>query len=152
RTSWLFGSGGKNFVDTIIAKAGGGSRLDVVDDQTGSPTYTVDLANAITGVLLRTPNPSTMLRIRPERSRGANSAPRTVNITNSGSCSWYDFAKEILRVRGMEKAPLERISSEELSRPAKRPRMSVLDNSRFKELKGSLLPPWQDALRRYLLE
>jgi len=134
RTSWLFGSGGKNFVDTIITKSEEGKRLDVVGDQIGSPTYTVDLAEAIVSL----------------QSLVFSLQFKMLNITNSGSCSWYDFAKEILRVKGMEKAPLERISSEELSRPAKRPRMSVLDNSRFKELKGSLLPDWQDALKRYI--
>lgn len=134
RTSWLFGEGGRNFVDSIISLAEAGKNLKVVDDQKGSPTYTVDLAEAITELLL---TPYT-LYLTP------------LNITNTGSCTWYEFAKEILKAKGIKEVSLNSLTSSELNRPAKRPKMSILDNSKFEKLYGKSLPAWQDALQRYL--
>ncbi len=131
RSSWLFGPGGKNFVKTILAKARAGEDLRVVDDQVGSPTYTCDLVRAI-GHLL--------------------SAPRygVWHLTNSGVCSWYDFAASILETTGLTATRLEPISSKELDRPALRPRNSVLRNYCW-ELEGwPPLRPWADALTDYL--
>ncbi len=148
RTSWLFGKGGKNFVDSIIKKALSGQDLRVVNDQSGCPTYTEDLAEAIKRLSLRG-SPSASLRV--------NSATEAIispylNVTNSGSCTWYEFAKEILRIRNIENIKIEPIKSGEISLPAKRPVMSVLDNAEYANLTGKALPPWQDALHRYVLE
>ncbi|MBU0549327.1 MAG: dTDP-4-dehydrorhamnose reductase, partial [Candidatus Omnitrophica bacterium] len=84
RTSWLFGPRGKNFVSTILQKAKENDRLQVVDDQVGSPTYTLDLADAIR-FLLSTLN-----------SQLLSGYYGIYHITNAGSCSWYEFAKEII--------------------------------------------------------
>lgn len=144
RTSWLFGKGGKNFVDTIIAKAKTEKKLKVVDDQMGSPTYIVDLADTIVDLQLTTygspPGGGPYLQLK------------TLNITNSGSCSWYEFAKETLKVKGMGEVILEPATSEEIIRPARRPKMSALDNSGFVKVYGRELPSWQDALHRHCAE
>lgn len=131
RSSWLFGPGGKNFVRTILARARAGERLRVVDDQVGSPTYTHDLARAIARLV---------------------SGPwyGVWHVTNSGACSWYDFAATVLEHAGLTAVPLEPVSSEALGQPARRPRNSVLRNYCW-ELEG--WPPrrhWADALREYL--
>lgn len=131
RSSWLFGPGGKNFVKTILAKARAGEGLRVVDDQVGSPTYALDLARAIAR-LIGGPHYGIW------------------HVTNSGSCSWYDFAAAILENTGLTGTRLEPISSKELGRAAARPRNSVLRNYCW-ELEGwPPLRPWSDALRDYL--
>lgn len=134
RTSWLFGENGKNFVDAIINKAKTAKSIEVVDDQRGSPTYAADLSNAIIDLL----------------SLSFDLYPLTLNITNSGSCTWYEFAKEIVRIKGIKDANVEPISSDQIKRSAKRPKMSILDNGRFIKVFGSALPSWQDALLRYI--
>ncbi|HET9251088.1 MAG TPA: dTDP-4-dehydrorhamnose reductase [Candidatus Eisenbacteria bacterium] len=130
RTSWLFGSGGKNFVDTVASKLERGESLRVVDDQKGSPTYTRDLAHAIE-LLLR---------------RGATG---TVHATNSGTTTWYGLAREIARVLGSD-APIAPVTTEEFPRPAARPRYSVLSGARFRAWTGENLRPWEEAVGHYL--
>ena len=138
RTSWLFGKGGKNFVDIILNKAKKEKKLKVVDDQIGRPTYTVDLSEAIAGII-------SGLRIK-------NSGLSLLNITNAGSCSWYEFAREIIRLAGIKDVEIIPASSEELGRPARRPKMSILDNTQFHQIYGKNLPSWEDGLKRYLKE
>lgn len=133
RTSWLYGKYGKNFVDTIVAKGKTGSLLRVVRDQVGSPTYTKDLAKAIHRLL-----------DKPAPKYG------TYHISNSGSVSWYDYAREILKLARC-KAKVLPITSAELDRPAKRPAMSVMDNSKFTKFTGYKMPGWKTALKEYLL-
>jgi dTDP-4-dehydrorhamnose reductase len=169
RTSWLFGKGGKNFVDSIIQKVEAGEKLTVVDDQKGSPTYTTDLAIAICKLLdssaLRPQNDNTCNSkgaINPCHSEGVcrrqtteeskHATPKILHVTNSGSCTWYEFAKEILRIKNIENIKIKPIKSDEISLPAKRPAMSVLDNAEYAKITGKALPPWQDALHRYVLE
>lgn len=133
RTSWLYGRHGKNFVDTIVSKAeSAGGVLKVVDDQVGSPTYTVDLAKAIRSLLDR-----------------IVTGYGVYHISNSGSVSWYEYAKAILKLSGI-KAKVAPISSKELDRPAKRPVMSVLDNAKFTGFTGYRMRRWEEALREYL--
>ncbi|UCH12906.1 MAG: dTDP-4-dehydrorhamnose reductase [Candidatus Omnitrophota bacterium] len=137
RTSWLFGKGGKNFVDIILNRAKKEKELKVVNDQIGCPTYAIDLAGAVASVI-------------------SNQLPvisgRLLNITNSGSCTWYEFAREIFGLANISGVDIMPISSEELGRPARRPKMSVLDNTKFREISDRYLPPWRDALKRYLEE
>ncbi len=135
RSSWLFGKGGRNFVDTLLNKAKSEKRIEVVNDQFGSPTYTRDLTQAINRLIGSTEHLSSIY-----------------HITNSGSCSWYEFAKEILKVKGVKGVVLEPATSEEVNRPARRPKMSILENQRYQELTGEKLRPWQDALGEYLQE
>jgi dTDP-4-dehydrorhamnose reductase len=137
RTSWLFGKGGKNFVDTIINKAQTTKTLKVVNDQTGSPTYAFDLAEAIRTLLVANRN----LQFTA-----------VLNITNQGACTWYEFAKEIIKLKGIKGVDIVPIQSSESSRPAKRPGMSILDCSKYKKLINKPLPLWQNALERYLIQ
>jgi dTDP-4-dehydrorhamnose reductase len=129
RTSWLFGSGGKCFPDTILKLAASRPALDVVNDQRGSPTYAVDLARAI--ILLCKKN-----------------AGGIVHVTNVGDCTWFDFAREIIRGGGL--ATIVRpVNSQQMARPAPRPAYSVLSPASLQAL-AIEMPSRQDALRRYL--
>ena len=130
RVSWLFGRHGKNFVGTIRRLAREREYLEVVNDQVGSPTYTGDLVEAL-GHLVGV------------GARG------TVHFRNEGSCSWYEFACEIVRQSGLATA-VRPITSGQLKRAARRPAWSVLDISRYKELTGQGVRPWQEALAAYL--
>ena len=130
RTSWLFGPGGKNFVTTMLDLAGRVTPLRVVDDQHGCPTYTADLARACAD-LVRT------------------GAFGSYHITNQEPTTWYRFAAEIFRNAGRN-VDLKPIPTKDFPRPAARPANSVLDPYPLQETLGYLLPPWQDALRRYL--
>ncbi len=133
RTQWLFGAGGRNFVDTIIDLARERDRIEVVDDQVGSPTYTLDLSVAIRALL--------------EKDLWG-----VYHVSNSGHCSWYDFAKEILAQLGKDTVELVPISSADLTRPARRPLYSVLSNEKLQRDAGITMRPWQEALRDYLKE
>ncbi|HEY3974677.1 MAG TPA: dTDP-4-dehydrorhamnose reductase [Candidatus Sulfotelmatobacter sp.] len=131
RTSWLFGIGGKCFPDTILKLAAHRPSLDVVEDQRGCPTYTLDLARAIIQLCLR-------------------GASGIVHVTNAGECSWYEFAREIVK-RWSLPTEVRAVSSQQMARPAPRPAYSVLSTKSLQAY-GVILPVWQDALRRYLLE
>jgi dTDP-4-dehydrorhamnose reductase len=140
RTSWLYGKYGKNFVDTILAKTKSGKAPEVVDDQSGSPTYTKDLAGAIRALL------DTI------RARGAGRGARgygIYHVSNSGRVSWCEYAREILKASGRRTKVIP-ISSRELGRPAMRPAMSVLDNSKFEKLTNFKMRCWKSALNDYL--
>jgi dTDP-4-dehydrorhamnose reductase len=129
RTSWLFGTGGKCFPDTILKLAASRPGLDVVNDQRGSPTFAVDLARAIIQLCRK-------------------SATGIVHATNSGNCTWFEFAEEIVRSAGLA-TTVRPVSSQQMARPAPRPAYSVLSLTRLQAL-GIELPSWHDALRRYL--
>jgi dTDP-4-dehydrorhamnose reductase len=131
RTSWLFGAGGKCFPDTILKLAATRPALDVVNDQRGSPTYTVDLARAIIQLCRK-------------------NASGIVHATNAGECSWFEFAAEIVRSAGLP-ATLRPVSSQQMARPAPRPAYSVLSPTSLLHL-GIEMPSWHDALRRYLAQ
>jgi len=131
RTSWLFGIGGKCFPDTILKLAGTRPALDVVDDQRGCPTYTVDLARAIVQLC-------------------RNHAHGIVHVTNSGHCSWFDFAREIVGQAGLA-TEVRPITTQQMPRPARRPEYSVLSPASLHGWRIEM-PSWQDALRRYLQE
>ena len=131
RTSWLFGTGGKCFPDTILKLAASRPALDVVNDQRGCPTYAVDLARAIVQLCRK-------------------NASGIVHATNVGDCTWFEFAEEIMRSAGL--ATIVRpASSQTMARPAPRPSNSVLSPSRLQAL-GIEMPSWRDASRRYMGE
>jgi dTDP-4-dehydrorhamnose reductase len=131
RTSWLFGRGGKCFPDTIVKLAASRPALDVVSDQRGCPTYSVDLSRAIIGLC-------------------RNQARGIVHATNAADCSWFEFAREIVKGAGL-KAEVRAVSSQQMARPAPRPAYSVLSPTSLQQY-GIAMPTWQDALQRYLQE
>ena len=129
RTSWLFGPGGKCFPPTIVKLAASRPEISVANDQRGSPTFTLDLASAL-AQLCRA------------------SARGIVHATNSGNCTWYEFATETLRVSGMS-TRIKPVTTAEFPRPARRPAYSVLSAESLHAY-NIHMPAWQDALRRYL--
>ena len=129
RTSWLFGRGGKCFPETILKLAATRPTLDVVNDQRGCPTYTVDLARAIAELC----------------RRGASGI---VHVTNAGDCTWFDFAREIVKSAGLATDVLP-VSSQQMARPAPRPAYSVLSPASLQRYE-IVMPAWRDALQRYL--
>ena len=131
RTSWLFGVGGKCFPDTILKLAATQPELDVVNDQQGSPTYSVDLARAIIQLC----------------HRGAEGI---IHATNSGECTWFEFAREITAEAGLSTV-IRPTTSDKFVRPAERPKYSVLSPHSLNHY-GITMPSWQDALHRYLAE
>jgi dTDP-4-dehydrorhamnose reductase len=130
RTAWLYGAGGPNFVDTILRRARAGESLRVVDDQRGSPTFTADLAAGLVRLL-------------------ATGRTGTFHCTNSGDCTWYELAAHVIARAGLA-TRLERTDSAGFPRPAKRPAYSVLSNAGFESATGWRMPPWRDAVDRYL--
>jgi dTDP-4-dehydrorhamnose reductase len=132
RISWLFGPLGKNFVRAILSQARNGSPLRVVNDQVGAPTYTSDVAAKLEEIVTR-------------------GVPGIYHATNQGTCSWFDFAREVLRQAGLQHVPISPVPTSVLDRPARRPKNSCLANVRLQESGLGFLPPWQDAVRRYFL-
>ncbi len=131
RTQWLYGKYGKNFVTSILRQGREKKVLSIVDDQVGSPTYTIDLSRAIS-VLIQ------------HDSRGV------FHVANSDLCTWYTFGQEILKLSGIGGVKIDPISSEELGRPAIRPSYSVLSTEKLKRETGMTLRPWSEALKEYL--
>ena len=129
RTSWLFGAGGKCFPDTILKVAATRPQIEVVNDQRGCPTFTDDLAAAI-------------MQLCRANAHGI------VHCTNSGDCTWYDFAREVLSQAGSTTKVLP-TTSEKYVRPANRPRYSVLSPASL-QTRGIEMRPWQQALGDYL--
>jgi len=129
RTSWLFGGKGKNFVDTIIRLLAEKDSLQVVNDQFGCPTLTDDLARTLRELL----------------GKGYG----LYHVTNSGICTWHEFAVKIAEIKGLKK-PIIPVTSEEFRRPAKRPAYSVLNNTMLRLEGIGPLRPWQEALDEYL--
>lgn len=131
RTQWLYGRHGNNFVATILRQAREKRVLSVVNDQTGSPTYTVDLSKAISSLI-------------------QGNAQGIFHVANSNFCTWYQYAQAILKLSGMEGVKVIPMSSRELGRPAIRPAYSVLDTQKFKRDMGTGLRSWLEALKDYL--
>jgi dTDP-4-dehydrorhamnose reductase len=132
RTSWLFGRHGKNFVATILRLTGEQKTLRVVSDQVGSPTYSYHLAQKIAELV-------------------SSNRFGTYHVTNSSSCSWFEFALQIMKMRQICMSVVP-ITSAESGRPARRPRNSVLRNLALEEEGLQLLPHWQEGLAQYLAE
>ncbi|WP_195948403.1 dTDP-4-dehydrorhamnose reductase [Paraclostridium bifermentans] len=129
RTAWLYGDG-NNFVKTMLKLAETNKELNVVDDQVGSPTSTVDLARAI-------------IELMNTEYYG------TYHGTCEGQCSWYDFAKKIFELKNID-IKVNPVTSEEFKRPAPRPSYSVLDNFMFKLVGLNSFRNWEESLEEYL--
>ncbi|MBK9225071.1 MAG: dTDP-4-dehydrorhamnose reductase [Flavobacterium sp.] len=130
RTSWLYSQFSANFMKTMLRLARDRDSLSVVNDQIGTPTHAVDLANAIAKVILSS---STNYGI--------------YHYSNEGKASWYDFAKKIFEVNKIE-INLKPISTSEFPTPAQRPKYSVLDKSKIKKEFNLLIEEWQDSLKK----
>ncbi len=131
RTQWLYGKYGKNFVASIVRQGKEKKALSIVNDQIGSPTYTVDLSKAISALI----------------QCGARGV---FHAANSDPCTWYAFGQTILKLSGMDEVKVIPISSEELGRPAVRPSYSVLSCEKLKREVGLALRPWAEALQDFL--
>lgn len=136
RTSGLYGTHAswgkkKNFVDAILSLVEEKDEIQVVCDETLTPTFTEDLAKQI-GVLIESEPP-----------------PGIYHATNAGECSWYEFARAVLELSG-ERGRIKRTTAAEWNAPARRPAYSVLENAALKRLGIDVMPLWKDALERYL--
>jgi dTDP-4-dehydrorhamnose reductase len=130
RTQWLYGLHGKNFIETMLRLGSEKDEVSVVDDQIGSPTWTVDLSRAIMALL-------------------DNGCRGTYHAANSEYCSWNDFAKAILEETGLNVA-VRPMTTTDLNRPAKRPLYSTLECAKLSDDTGFYPQKWRDALRQYL--
>ena len=132
RIAWVFGVNGKNFIKTMLNLGKTHDHLTVVDDQTGSPTYTYDLARLLVDMI-------------------QTDKYGRYHATNEGLCTWYEFACEIFKQAGMN-VSVAPVSSDEYPAKAKRPSNSRMDKSKLTANGFQPLPTWQDALSRYLKE
>jgi len=137
RTSWLYSSFGNNFVKTILRHAAEKETLNVVFDQTGSPTYAADLAEAIMSII------SGVIRNQMAMNSGI------FNYSNEGVCTWYDFAYEIVKESGLTCKILP-VLSKDFHQVAQRPSYSVMDKSKIKECYGLSIPHWRTSLLKCL--
>lgn len=129
RTAWLYSEYGRNFCKTMLELTATRPNLKVVFDQCGTPTYALDLAQAIFKIL---------------------KSPRQgiYHYSNEGVCSWYDFTKMIARIAGHNECDIQPCYSSEYPSPVKRPSYSVLDKRSIKETFGVEVPYWVDSLER----
>jgi len=133
RTAWLYSSFGNNFVKTILRNAAEKESLKVVFDQTGTPTYAADLAEAIMNIV------SGVIRNQMAMNSGI------YNYSNEGVCTWYDFASEIVKEAGLA-CKVDPVLSKEFKQIAQRPSYSVMDKSKIKENYGLSIPHWRASL------
>jgi len=139
RTAWLYSEFGKNFCKTMISLTETKPQLKVVFDQTGTPTYALDLAKAI----------ETILGDYREQSCSAEYSKIGIyHYSNEGVCSWFDFTKMIAKYNGSTECEVLPCHSEEFPSPVKRPAYSVLDKTKIKAVFGVSVPYWTDSLRR----
>lgn len=132
RTSWLYGRGGVNFVDTILNKAKSQREIKVVSDQRGSPTWSLNLAQFV-GLIIGS------------KKYGIYHA----TDETQGGISWFEFAEAIVQSAGLS-AKIIPVKSDEFPRPARRPKNSVLDLSWTKVTFNYNFPNWRDSLQSYL--
>jgi len=130
RTTWLFGPDGANFPARILEKAAGSIAVTVVDDEVGSPTYSLDLAGGIIDLL----------------DAGARGV---YHLAGSGSCTRAEMAREVLRLAGLERVKVVPVPASSFPSTAPRPANSVLDCSKAAAL-GVTMPEWRDALGRFV--
>lgn len=130
RTSWVFGKNGSNFVKTMLRLGKEKKEINVVNDQIGSPTYTKDLAPLLCDMVL-------------------TEKYGIYHATNEGICSWAEFAKEIMKIGGLD-AKVNGISSEEYPSRVIRPKNSRLSKKSLDENGFQRLPDWKDAVKRYI--
>ncbi len=136
RTAWLYSEYGKNFVKTMLTLTSTKPALNVVFDQTGTPTYAQDLADAIFDII---------------ESRKYEGNEGIYHYSNEGVCSWYDFTKAIAAMAGNTGCDIQPCHSDEFPSKVTRPAYSVLDKTKFKETFGLKVPYWTDSLKKCIL-
>ena len=134
RTSWLYSNYKNNFVKTIINKGNNNEKLYVVNDQFGCPTYAKDLVNVILSIIES--------EIKPKY--------KIYNFSNEGFTNWYDFAKKILQLKKINSLIIP-VNSENYRTVAKRPRYSVTDKSRIKDIFNVNIRNWEEALEEFVI-
>ena len=135
RTSWLYSEFGRNFVKTMLALTSSKPSLKVVNDQTGTPTYALDLASVIFDIV---------------ENRKADADEGIYHYSNEGECTWYEFAKAIAAYSGNTECEINPCTSEEYPSTVRRPSYSVLDKTRIKKAFGMSVPHWTDSLKKCL--
>lgn len=140
RTAWLYSEFGKNFVKTMLNLTAARPQLNVVFDQTGTPTYALDLAEVVMTVLNDYADASDV----PGSYRNSG----IYHYSNEGVCSWFDFTKVIAEYAGNDKCEVLPCHSDEFPSKVKRPAYSVLDKTKIKKTFGIKVPYWTDSLRK----
>lgn len=133
RTAWLYSEFGHNFVKTMLQLTATKPQLKVVFDQTGTPTYAGDLAQAIFDIV---------------ENRRYEGHTGIYHFSNEGVTSWYDFTKKIAELAGHTTCDIQPCHSDEFPSPVKRPAYSVLDKTKIKETFGVSVPYWEDSLKK----
>lgn len=139
RTAWLYSEFGKNFCKTMMNLTATKPQLEVVFDQTGTPTYALDLAKAIECILAD---------YGKERSAESYSKTGIYHYSNEGVCSWYDFTKMIAEYNGTTACDIRPCHSNEFPSPVTRPSYSVLDKTKIKNIFGIRIPYWTESLKQ----
>jgi dTDP-4-dehydrorhamnose reductase len=137
RTSWLYSSSGNNFIKTMLKLGRDKKELRVVYDQIGSPTYAVDLADAILRI------------VHSAITNEKNFIPGIYHYSNEGVCSWFDFAVEIFEIANMS-CKVYPIESKEYPLPAKRPLYCIMNKEKIKSTYKLEIPHWKDSLNKFL--
>ncbi|OFX28426.1 MAG: dTDP-4-dehydrorhamnose reductase [Bacteroidetes bacterium GWA2_32_17] len=135
RTSWLYSSYGNNFVKTMLKLGSVREEINVVNDQIGCPTYANDLARVILNIISTVDEKNNCFK------------PGIYNYSNEGSCSWCDFATEIMKLANL-KCKVNPVETKDYPTPAKRPKYSVLNKNKIVETYNIEIPPWQDSLEK----
>ena len=139
RTSWLYSASGSNFVKTILRLCNEKDELQVVADQTGSPTWANDLARTV------------LMLIDQYHDGWIKDKFRIYHYSNEGTCTWYEFAKEILKLKKLTNT-IRPVETKDYPAKAPRPAYSVLDTTRIKNDLGIVIPDWEKSLRRCISE
>jgi dTDP-4-dehydrorhamnose reductase len=133
RTSWVYSQFGNNFLKTMLRLASERTTLSVVNDQIGTPTNAVDLAETLVAIIIKT------------NQQTANDDFGIYNFSNEGQCSWYEFAKKIFEFNNIQ-IDLKPIPTTDFPTPAKRPKYSVLDKSKIIDTFGLQIKSWAESL------
>jgi dTDP-4-dehydrorhamnose reductase len=133
RTSWVYSQFGNNFLKTMLRLASERTTLSVVNDQIGTPTNAIDLAETLVAIIIKT------------NQQTANDDFGIYNFSNEGQCSWYEFAKKIFEFNNIQ-IDLKPIPTTDFPTPAKRPKYSVLDKSKIIDTFGLQIKSWEESL------
>ena len=136
RTSWVYSQFGNNFMKTMLRLASERDSLSVVNDQIGTPTNAVDLAEALIKIIIS----------ENQKSKTESLQSKIFNFSNLGQCSWYDFAKEIFKIHNVI-IDLKPITTASFPTPAQRPKFSVLDKSKIIETFKIEIKSWEESLK-----